>query len=99
MGFVDGLEAPRYVGDKKQFQFFKFYVNNGSGKRIQVVAWNDEIERVEHTIQSNIVSISFLFIRFIIIIIISLKFLGIKYYLLIVFYLIYICFEKEKRQV
>lgn len=62
IGFIDGIEAPRYVGENKQFKFFKFFVNNGCGKRIQIVAWNDEIDRIEHDIKLNFVSISYLYI-------------------------------------
>ncbi|XP_026826234.1 uncharacterized protein LOC113562119 [Ooceraea biroi] len=53
VGFIDGIEAPRYVGENKHFKFFKFYINNGCGKRIQIVAWNDEIDCIEHKIKSN----------------------------------------------
>ncbi|XP_025997415.2 uncharacterized protein LOC113005758 [Solenopsis invicta] len=53
IGYVDGIEAPRYVGDKHQYKVFKFFLNNGSGKRVQVISWNDEIDRVESHIKSN----------------------------------------------
>lgn len=34
MGYIDGIDAPRLVGDKQQYKFFKFYVNNGHGRRV-----------------------------------------------------------------
>ncbi|XP_071577714.1 uncharacterized protein [Temnothorax nylanderi] len=55
IGYIDSIEAPRSVGDQKQYRFFKFYINNGSGRRIQVVAWNDEVERIEQQITTNII--------------------------------------------
>ncbi|XP_071641859.1 uncharacterized protein [Temnothorax longispinosus] len=53
VGYVDGIEAPRKIGDDKQYKFFKFYLNNGKTKRIQVVVWNEIIESVEFHIQPN----------------------------------------------
>ncbi|XP_071574402.1 uncharacterized protein [Temnothorax nylanderi] len=53
VGYVDGIDAPRYVGDKSQYKVFKLYLNNGSGKRVQIVAWNDDIDVVEQYIISN----------------------------------------------
>jgi len=32
IGYVDGIESPRYIGTKQQYKFFKFYMNNGKGK-------------------------------------------------------------------
>lgn len=58
IGYVDGIESPRLVGNKQQYKFFKFYLNNGNGRRVQVVAWNDDIDLIEHHILSNYVSIS-----------------------------------------
>ncbi|XP_026829641.1 uncharacterized protein LOC113562967 [Ooceraea biroi] len=46
IGFVDGIESPRIVGSNQQFKIFKFYLNNGSRRRIQIVAWNEEIETI-----------------------------------------------------
>lgn len=57
IGYVDGIESPRLVGDDQQYKFYKFYLNNNKGKRVQVVAWNDDIQNVEHLIMSNHVSI------------------------------------------
>ncbi|XP_029154771.1 uncharacterized protein LOC114927886 [Nylanderia fulva] len=53
VGFVDGIEASRYVGDKKQYKVFKFYINNGEGRRVQVVVWNDDITPVEPHVKLN----------------------------------------------
>lgn len=67
VGYVDGIEAPRYVGDQQQYRVFKFYINNGNGKRVQIIVWNDDIKNVEPNIKLNYVSnfyfsISFLYI-------------------------------------
>jgi len=56
---VDGIEAPCIVGNNQQYKFFKFYLNNDNGKRIQIVAWNENIDIVETYIQSNYVSYNF----------------------------------------
>ncbi|XP_070157973.1 uncharacterized protein [Polyergus mexicanus] len=54
IGYVDGIESPRLVGNKQQYKFFKFYLNNNNnGKRVQVVVWNEDIDHVEHLILSN----------------------------------------------
>jgi len=54
--YIDGIEAPRCVGSNQQYKFFKFYLNNGNSKRIQIVAWNEYVDKVEKHIQSNNVS-------------------------------------------
>jgi len=51
IGYVDGIDSSRYVGNNNQYKIFKFYINNGSGRRVQIVAWNDDIENVEHLIK------------------------------------------------
>lgn len=56
IGYVDGIESPRLVGDNNQYKFFKFYLNNSKGRRVQVVVWNDDIKNVENFIRSNYVS-------------------------------------------
>ncbi|CAL1674778.1 unnamed protein product [Lasius platythorax] len=53
VGFVDGIEASKYVGEKQQYKVFKFYINNGQGRRVQVIAWNDDIEPVEPHVKLN----------------------------------------------
>ncbi|KAL6418637.1 hypothetical protein ACFW04_011925 [Cataglyphis niger] len=53
IGYVDGIEAPRYVGDQQQYRVFKFYINNGNGKRVQIIVWNDDIKNVEPNIKLN----------------------------------------------
>ena len=61
VGYVDNIEATRTVGNNQQYQFFKFYLNNGTGKRIQVVAWNDNVKLVEKLIEPNYVSYIFIY--------------------------------------
>lgn len=46
IGCIDGIESPRIVGNKQVYKVLKFYLNNGNGRRIQVVAWNDDIENI-----------------------------------------------------
>jgi len=53
---VDGIKSPKLVGGKQQYKFFKFYLNNGIRKRVQVVAWNDNIDYVENEVSFNNVS-------------------------------------------
>jgi len=57
IGYVDAIESPRRLGTKMQYKFFKFYLNNGNGKRVQIVAWNDDVEIIEPHIMVNYVSI------------------------------------------
>lgn len=56
---MDGIESPKLVGDKQQYKFFKFYINNGTGRRVQVVAWNENISKIENQIMANYVSYYF----------------------------------------
>lgn len=51
------MESPRIVGNNQQYRFFKFYLNNGKGKRVQVVAWNEDIDNVAPFILPNCVSV------------------------------------------
>ncbi|XP_029171953.1 uncharacterized protein LOC114941216 isoform X1 [Nylanderia fulva] len=37
----------------KQYKVFKFYINNGEGRRVQVVVWNDDITPVEPHVKLN----------------------------------------------
>lgn len=61
---MDGIESPRYVGTKQQYKFFKFYLNNGNGKRIQIVSWNDDIDYIQpHIIVNVSIFIIFLIYR------------------------------------
>lgn len=55
ISYIDSIEAPRIVGNSQQYKFYKFFVNNGSGRKIQVVAWNDDVDRVEQLIRPNFV--------------------------------------------
>lgn len=48
--------SSRYVGNNNQYKIFKFYINNGSGRCVQVIAWNDEIDNIEPLIKTNFVS-------------------------------------------
>lgn len=57
IGYVDGIESTRLVGDNQQYKFFKFYLNNNKGRRIQIVAWNDDIKKIEGHVLSNHVNI------------------------------------------
>jgi len=53
VGYVDGIESPRIVGNKQQYKAFKFYLNNGNGKKIQIVAWNNDMDNIIHHIIPN----------------------------------------------
>jgi len=53
IGYIDGIESPRIVGNKQQYKFFKFYLNNGNGRKIQIVAWNDDIDYILPLIMPN----------------------------------------------
>ncbi|XP_070519725.1 uncharacterized protein [Cardiocondyla obscurior] len=53
IGFVDGIDSPKIVGSNQQFKIFKFYISNGMGRRVQVVCWNDEIEKISEKILPN----------------------------------------------
>ncbi|KAL0128609.1 hypothetical protein PUN28_003763 [Cardiocondyla obscurior] len=53
IGFIDGMESSRIVGNNQQYKLFKFYLNNESGRRVQVVAWNDEIDRILVHVRPN----------------------------------------------
>lgn len=57
IGYIDGIESPRIVGNKQQYQVLKFYLNNGSGRKIQVIAWNEDIDDILHHLQPNHVNI------------------------------------------
>lgn len=61
IGYIDGIESPRIVGNKQQYKVFKFYLNNAKGKRLQVVAWNNDIDNILHHIMPNHVNILFSF--------------------------------------
>lgn len=57
IGYIDGIESPRIVGNKQQYKFFKFHLNNGNGRKIQIVAWNDDIDQILPLIMPNHVNI------------------------------------------
>jgi len=41
------------VGKAQHYRLLKFILNNNSKHRVQVVAWNAEIERIEFHLQPN----------------------------------------------
>jgi len=53
VGFVERIEGPIKVGEKAQYKLFKFILNNGNGRRIQVIAWDEVIESIMHDIKKN----------------------------------------------
>ncbi|KAL6429486.1 hypothetical protein ACFW04_008270 [Cataglyphis niger] len=56
IGYVDSIDSPHLVGTKQQYKFYKFYLNNGKRRRIQIVAWN-EIEKIGHILSNHIIYI------------------------------------------
>jgi len=60
IGYIDGIESPRIVGNKLQYKFFKFYLNNGDGRKVQIVAWNDDIDHILPLIIPNHVNIHYI---------------------------------------
>ncbi|XP_036143664.1 uncharacterized protein LOC118645886 [Monomorium pharaonis] len=57
IGYIDGIESPRIVGNNQQYKILKFFLNNSSGRRIQIVSWNDDIDRIIPYIIPNHVNI------------------------------------------
>jgi len=53
---VDEIDGPKIVGKTQQYRLLKFIINNNSRHRIQVVAWNNEIDRVGFHLKPNRVS-------------------------------------------
>lgn len=53
IGFVDEIEGPKIVGKTQNYKLLKFILNNNQHHRVQIVAWNDEIERVEFHLKPN----------------------------------------------
>lgn len=53
IGYVDEIDGPKIVGKAQQYKLLKFMVNNNSRHRIQVVAWNNEIERIQFHLKPN----------------------------------------------
>jgi len=53
IGYVDEIDGPKIVGKAQQYRLLKFMVNNNSRHRIQVVAWNNEIERIQFHLKPN----------------------------------------------
>ncbi|XP_011860161.1 PREDICTED: uncharacterized protein LOC105557513, partial [Vollenhovia emeryi] len=53
VGFLDEIDGPKIVGKAKHYRLLKFILNNNSHHRIQVVVWNNEIERVQFHLKPN----------------------------------------------
>lgn len=53
IGFVDEIEGPKLVGKAQCHKLLKFMLNNNSQHRVQVVAWNKEIERIAFHLKPN----------------------------------------------
>ncbi|XP_011701447.1 PREDICTED: uncharacterized protein LOC105458080, partial [Wasmannia auropunctata] len=53
IGFVDEIDGPKIVGKVQHYALLKFFLNNNSRHRIQMMAWNEEAERVKHHLQPN----------------------------------------------
>lgn len=53
IGFIDEIEGPKIVGKAQHYRLLKFILNNNSRHRVQVVAWNDEVERIGYHMQPN----------------------------------------------
>lgn len=51
---MDAVESIRTVGQKKPHLLFKFFLNNGSGERLQAVAWNREATKYQHIAPNNV---------------------------------------------
>lgn len=49
IAFVDGIEAPKVVGQKGQYVVFSFVMNNGSGTTV----WNKNVDKTESKIYLN----------------------------------------------
>ena len=66
-GFADEIFSSHDVGKTKQYRLFNFVLNNRGSKRITCLIWGDElIKKYEAEMHSNRVSISWLFIKYII---------------------------------
>lgn len=92
IGYIDGIEAPRVVRQNQKYNFFKFYLNNGKGKRVQIVAWNDDVKMKVQIHQSNNVNIAFYFFLFIYFL------FAFKYFYMITYInQLYYVFMKEKK--
>ncbi|XP_071582104.1 uncharacterized protein [Temnothorax nylanderi] len=53
IGFVDEIDGPKIVGKTQHYRLLKFVLNNNSQHRVQIVAWNDEIDRIKNFLQPN----------------------------------------------
>ncbi|XP_043287938.1 uncharacterized protein [Venturia canescens] len=53
IGFIDACESPKTVGSTKKYKIMKFVINNGAGRRIQCLAWEDNVKKVVDVIGIN----------------------------------------------
>lgn len=50
---MDEIEGPKIVGKTQHYTLLKFMLNNNSRHRIQVVVWNEQVDRIKHHLQPN----------------------------------------------
>lgn len=50
IGYVDRMDAVRNVDPCREYKMLKFFVNNGAGERMQIVAWNENIAKIENIV-------------------------------------------------
>jgi len=50
IGYVDKIEPTRRVG---AYDIYKFVLNNNNGKRVSIVVWDENIERIQRHIEIN----------------------------------------------
>jgi len=53
IGFIDEIDDLKITNKAQHYRLLKFILNNNSKYRVQVVAWNAKIERIEFHLQSN----------------------------------------------
>ena len=65
--YVDSVQGRKIVGKHKKLNLFKFSINNGTGKRIQCLAWEGEVNRVAQVVAMdkvrNFIVTCFFFMR------------------------------------
>lgn len=55
IGFIDEIKDLEAVGQNNR-KVLRFFFNNNSGTRVQVVAWNEEAVRISALIKTNLVN-------------------------------------------
>lgn len=50
---MDEIDGPKRVGKTQQYTLLKFMLNNNSRHRVQIVAWNKEIDRIQFHLKPN----------------------------------------------